>query len=160
MRLLHFLTVAVLLLPFAAVAQTPNPTTPQPELPKEKLVIVGQDGKDHAFNVEMAITPEQQTVGEMFRTSIPEDGGMLFDWGRSEPSQMWMRNTLVPLDMVFINSDGTIRSVAESTTPRSLAVIDSRGPVRSTLEINAGTTARLNIRVGDTVKQRIFGNGP
>jgi uncharacterized membrane protein (UPF0127 family) len=99
-------------------------------------------------------------VGEMFRTSVAGDGGMLFDWGFPRPSQMWMRNTLVSLDMVFINADGTIRAIAEHTTPRSLAVIDSRGPVRATLELAAGTTANLDIRVGDTVKQRIFGNAP
>ena len=73
---------------------------------------------------------------------------------------MWMRNTIAPLDMVFINADGTIRSIAENTVPESLAVIDSRGPVRATLELAAGTTARLNIRVGDKVQQRIFGNAP
>ena len=65
---------------------------------------------------------------------------------------MWMRNTIAPLDMVFINADGTIRSIAENTVPQSLAVIDSRGPVRATLELAAGTTARLNIRVGDKVQ--------
>ena len=85
---------------------------------------------------------------------------MLFDWGYPRASQMWMRNTLVPLDMVFINADGTVRSIAENTVPRSLAVIDSRGPVRATLELAAGTTAKLNIRVGDKVQQRIFGNSP
>jgi uncharacterized membrane protein (UPF0127 family) len=110
------------------------------------------------FNVEMALTQDQQTVGEMFRTAIPEDGGMLFDWGFARESQMWMRNTMVPLDMVFINADGSIRAIAESTTPRSLAPIDSRGPVRATLELAGGVTAKLDIRVGDTVKQRIFGN--
>jgi uncharacterized membrane protein (UPF0127 family) len=73
---------------------------------------------------------------------------------------MWMRNTLVPLDMVFINADGTIRSIAENTVPRSLAVIDSRGAVRATLEVAGGTTEKLNIRVGDKVQQRIFGNAP
>jgi uncharacterized membrane protein (UPF0127 family) len=96
----------------------------------------------------------------MFRTSIPAGGGMLFDWGFAKSSEMWMRNTLVPLDMVFINPNGTIRSIAENTTPRSLAMIDSRGPVRATLELAGGTTARLDIRVGDTVRQRIFGNAP
>ena len=85
---------------------------------------------------------------------------MLFDWGIPRNSQMWMRNTISPLDMVFINADGTIRSIAENTVPESLAVIDSRGPVRATLELAAGTTARLNIRVGDKVQQRIFGNAP
>lgn len=146
--------------PKAAGSQTPEVTGPQAELPKEKLVIAGKDGAQHAFDVEMALAPNQQTVGEMFRPQVPADGGMLFDWGFPRESQMWMRNTLVPLDMVFINPDGTIRSIAEDTTPRSLAVIDSRGPVRATLELAAGTTAALNIRVGDIVKQRIFGNGP
>ena len=108
----------------------------------------------------MAITPDQQTVGLMFRPSVPAEGGMLFDWGIPRDSQMWMRNTIAPLDMVFINADGTIRSIAENTVPQSLAVIDSRGPVRATLELAAGTTARLNIRVGDKVQQRIFGNAP
>jgi uncharacterized membrane protein (UPF0127 family) len=142
------------------MAKAPEATGPQPELPKEKLVIVGHGTPEHVFNVEMALSPDQQTTGEMFRTKIPEDGGMLFDWGSPRESQMWMRNTLVPLDMVFINADGTIRSIAENTTPRSLAVIDSRGPVRATLELATGTTAKLDIRVGDTVKQRIFGNAP
>jgi uncharacterized protein len=145
-------------LPFSAFAQTPDPTGPQADLPKEKLVVVGHGAKEHVFNVEMALTQDQQTVGEMFRTSVAADGGMLFDWGFPRPSQMWMRNTLVSLDMVFINADGTIRAIAENTTPRSLAVIDSRGPVRATLELAAGTTSKLDIRVGDIVKQRIFGN--
>jgi uncharacterized membrane protein (UPF0127 family) len=152
------LLALVALLPFSLQAQTPEPTGPQPELPKEKLVIVGHGGPEHVFNVEMALAQDQQVAGEMFRTNVPEDGGMLFDWGFSRQSQMWMRNTLVPLDMVFINADGTIRSIVENTTPRSLAVIDSRGPVRATLELAAGTTAKLDIRVGDLVKQRIFGN--
>jgi uncharacterized protein len=110
--------------------------------------------------VEMATTSDQQTVGLMSRPSVPAEGGMLFDWGIPRDSQMWMRNTIAPLDMVFINADGTIRSIAENTVPQSLAVIDSRGPVRATLELAAGTTARLNIRVGDKVQQRIFGNAP
>jgi uncharacterized membrane protein (UPF0127 family) len=156
----RYLLALAAALPFAVMAQEPEVTGPQPELPKEKLVIVGHGGSEHIFNVEMALSQEQQTVGEMFRTSVPADGGMLFDWGFARPSQMWMRNTLVPLDMVFINADGTIRSIAENTTPRSLAVIDSRGPVRATVELAAGTTGKLDIRVGDTVKQRIFSNGP
>ncbi len=162
----RYLLAFAALLPFLAPlsspawAQAPDPTGPQPELPKEKLVIVGHGGPEHVFNVEMAVKAEQQITGEMFRTSIPADGGMLFDWGFPRESQMWMRNTLVPLDMVFINADGTIRAIAENTTPRSLAVIDSRGPVRATLELAARTTEKLDIRVGDTVKQALFGNAP
>ena len=71
---------------------------------------------------------------------------------------MWMRNTIAPLDMLFINSDGSIRHIAENTVPGSLAQIPSHGEVRATLELAAGTAARLNLRVGDKVQQRIFGN--
>ena len=153
-HLLALLTAA----PAAALAQGVDPTGPQPELPKEKLVIVTRDGVQHVFNVEMALTMQQQIVGEMYRPAVPEDGGMLFDWERPRESQMWMRNTVAPLDMIFINADGTIRSIAENAVPESLAVIDSHGPVRATLEVAAGTAARLNIRVGDKVQQRILGN--
>lgn len=131
---------------------------PQSELPREKLTIVTRDGKTHEFNVEMALTPDEQTIGLMFRPTVPADGGMLFDWHTERRSQMWMKNTLAPLDMVFIGGDGKIRAIAEDTVPQSLAMIDSRLPVRATLELAAGTTARLDIRVGDTVRQRIFGN--
>lgn len=138
------------------LAQT---TGPQPELAKEKLVIITRDGKEHTFNVEMALTPRQQEIGLMFRPSVPADGGMLFDWGTARTSIMWMKNTIASLDMVFINQDGTIRTIAERTVPQSLAAIDSRGPVRATLELGAGTAERLGLRVGDRVRQRIFGNG-
>lgn len=152
--------------PVAARAQTATPQTaipgenaPQPELPKEKLVIVTKDGKSYEFMIEMALEPEQQRIGLMFRPSVPENGGMLFDWGVPRESSMWMRNTISSLDMVFINQDGTIRAIAERTIPRSLATISSRGPVRATLELAAGTTERLNIRVGDKVQHRLFAPG-
>jgi len=154
----RLLLASLAAIPLAARAQTVNPTGPQPDLPKETLVIITRDGARHDFKVEMAIKPEQQTIGLMFRPTVPADGGMLFDWGTVRDSQMWMRNTVAPLDMVFINADGSIRSIAENTVPESLAIIESRGPVRATLELAAGTTARLNIRVGDKVQQRIFGN--
>ncbi len=150
------LVASALLFATAAQAQT----APQAELPKEKLVIVTRDGKRHDFNVEMALTSDQQTIGLMFRPSVPADGGMLFDWGTPRASQMWMRNTISSLDMLFINEDGTVRTIAERTVPQSLATIDSRGPVRGTLELAAGTAERLDIRVGDKVLQRIFGNAP
>ena len=108
------------------------------------------------FQVEMALTPQQQSVGLMFRAIVRADGGMLFDWGTPRDSTMWMRNTVSSLDMLFINADGTIRRVAENTVPESLAIIESRGPVRATLELAAGTVRRLDIRAGDKVEQRIF----
>jgi uncharacterized membrane protein (UPF0127 family) len=159
MRRRYFLAQMVIA-PAIALARDAEPTGPQPELPKEKLVIVTRDGVQHELNVEMALSSEQQIVGEMFRPGVPADGGMLFDWKTPRETQMWMRNTVAPLDMIFINPDGTIHSIVENAVPESLAVIDSRGPVRATLEVAAGTAARLDIRVGDKVLQKIFGNVP
>jgi uncharacterized membrane protein (UPF0127 family) len=152
------LLAALLLMPLAAAAPEPGKNAPQPELAKEKLVIVTSDGVKHDFNVEMAISNDQQMTGLMFRPKVPADGGMLFDWGMARDSDMWMKNTISALDMVFINGDGTIRRIAENTTPRSLATISSGGPVRATLELAAGTAAKLHIQVGDKVQQRVFGN--
>ena len=153
-HLLIVLSGAIASLPIVARTQT----GPQPELPKEKLVIVTHDGVHHDFNVEMAVTEEQQETGLMFRPSVPADGGMLFDWGVDRDTMMWMKNTISSLDMLFITRDGTIHAIAENTVPRSLATISSNGPVRAALELAAGTAARLDIRVGDKVQQRIFGN--
>jgi uncharacterized membrane protein (UPF0127 family) len=153
-QLFTLLIGSAALYPLVGLAQS----APQPELPKEKLVIVTQDGVHHEFNVEMALTMSQQMTGLMFRPTVPADGGMLFDWGTERDSQMWMKNTLASLDMLFIGTDGTIRHIAENTVPQSLATIDGRFPVRATLELAAGTAARLDIRVGDKVLQRIFGN--
>ena len=139
-----------------AVAQT----GPQPKLPEEPLVILGRDGTRHEFKVEMAIDPNQQMTGLMFRPTVGPNEGMLFDWGTPRESAMWMRNTITSLDMVFITQDGRIHRIAERTVPYSLASIESRGPVRATLELAAGTAERLNLHVGDTVLQRIFGTAP
>ena len=141
--------------PIAARAQ--DTSKAQAELPKEPLAITTRDGVRHEFTVEMALSPAQQEVGLMFRPVVPADGGMLFDWGTSRESNMWMRNTISPLDMVFINADGTIRHIAEDTVPESLAVIQSGGPVRATLELAAGTAKRLGLRPGDKVEARVFG---
>jgi uncharacterized membrane protein (UPF0127 family) len=151
------LTLAAASLPVPLWGQPfPEPTGPQPELPKEKLVIVTRDGQQHAFNVEMATTLKEMEAGEMFRKSVPEDGGMLFVWPTVREAPMWMKNTLIPLDMVFINPDGTIRTVVENAKPLSLTIIPSGGPVKATLELAAGVTGKLGIRVGDTVKARAF----
>jgi uncharacterized membrane protein (UPF0127 family) len=155
----RLLLMAGLLAPVAVRAQQTEPQTgPQPELPKEKLVIVTHDGRRHDFSVELAVTEQQQETGLMFRRFVPPDGGMLFVWPADQESTMWMKNTVSSLDMVFIEGDGTIRTIVERTTPESLAVIDSGGPVRATLELAAGTTERLDIRVGDKVETKALGN--
>lgn len=154
-RYMLALAAAWLAAPMAARAQQ---TGPQPELPRQKLVIVTHDGVRHDFQVEVASTLDQQETGLMFRRVVPADGGMLFDWGLVRDSDMWMKNTISSLDMLFIDPDGGIHHIAERTTPRSLAVISSDGPVRATLELAAGTAERLDIRVGDRVETPVLGN--
>ncbi|MGG6429321.1 DUF192 domain-containing protein [Acetobacter ghanensis] len=128
-----------------------EPTQAQPVLPKEPLTIVSASGQ-HVFSVELAKTPRQQQVGEMFRTQVPQDGGMLFPWGTLQQSDMWMENTLVPLDIVFIGPDQRVQSIVENAVPQSLAHISSHGPALATLELAGGVTAKLGIVVGDKVE--------
>lgn len=138
--------------PVRALAEDMSePTQAQPTLPQEKLTIVSTSGH-HAFSVELATTPRQQQVGEMFRTQLPADSGMLFLWATPQQSDMWMENTLVPLDIVFIAPDQRIQAIAENAVPRSLAHISSHGPAAATLELPGGTASRLGIMVGDKVE--------
>jgi hypothetical protein len=146
------LLLSALVLPALAMAQS----GPQPTLPQTKIVISGHGGPPHPFTVELATTPEQQQIGEMFRTSIPEGTGMLFDWGTPREMPMWMKDCPVPEDMIFIGADGAITHIAENTVPESYAIIPSGGPVRATLEVQGGLTAKLDIRVGDKLKGAKF----
>ena len=154
MKLHTLLLAALLAWPFAHAAA--EPTGPQPKLTTQKLTIVGKSGARHEFEVEIATTPQEQEVGEMFRTNIPADSGMFFDWGAPRDVPMWMKNCPVPEDMVFIGDDGKISHIAENTVPESLREIPSGGPVRATLELQGGLTAKLNISVGDRVAGVIF----
>ena len=129
---------------------------PQPKLPTQKLSIVSKSGAHHDFTVEIASTPQEQEIGEMFRTNIPAGEGMFFDWGTPRDVPMWMKNCPVPEDMVFIGADGTITHIAENTVPESLANISSGGPIRATLELQGGITSKLDINVGDRVQGVIF----
>jgi uncharacterized membrane protein (UPF0127 family) len=110
----------------------------------------------HRFMVELADTPERRAVGLMHRPSMPADHGMLFDFKTDAPVAMWMRNTRIPLDMLFIARDGRIVNIAERTVPFSETAIPSNGPVRAVLELNGGTTARLGIKPGDRVSHPMF----
>lgn len=122
------------------------------EFGKGHLAIVTGSGPQN-FNVELAVTPEQRMRGLMFRKELAPDAGMLFDFGsESDRASMWMKNTYIPLDMLFIKADGEIESIAERTIPHSLEPISSRGPVRYVLEVNGGTSARLGIKPGDRMK--------
>jgi uncharacterized protein len=153
MNLRSALFAALLLVPSLAGAQA---TGPQTGLTTQKITFTGHGGPPHSFTVEMALTPQQQEIGLMFRTSVPDGQGMLFDWGYAHEVPMWMKNTLAPLDMVFIGADGSVIHIAEDTVPESLAQISSGGPVRATLELAAGATEKLDIRVGDKVRGAMF----
>jgi uncharacterized membrane protein (UPF0127 family) len=124
---------------------------------KSKLVIETAKGK-FPFDIELALTPPQMEQGLMFRRSLAADAGMLFDYGDPQPVAMWMKNTLIPLDMVFIGKDGTIVDFRERAVPMSLDTIEPKVPARAVLEVNAGTAQRLGLKVGDTVHHAFFGN--
>lgn len=108
-------------------------------------VTIMSKGQAHKFNVEVARTDEEQDRGLMFRTSLPADGGMIFPFAKPRIGSFWMKNTLIPLDMIFIRADGSIDRIAENTIPESLEPVVSGGEVSAVLELAGGTAARLGI---------------
>jgi uncharacterized membrane protein (UPF0127 family) len=114
------------------------------------LVLKTETG-DHNFNIEVATTREEQALGLMFRRSLPENAGMLFLYERPQPAAMWMKNTLIPLDMVFIAPDGSVLRIEANTEPFSTAVIPSEGAVSAVLELNAGQAGKIGLKRGDKV---------
>ena len=121
----------------------------------QPLEIVSKTGV-HTFAVEMAVTPEEQARGLMFRRELPEGQGMLFDFQREQPATFWMKNTYVSLDMIFIRADGSILRIAENTEPLSTRLVPSGGRVLAVLEVIAGTARKLGIAPGDRVAHPIF----
>lgn len=120
------------------------------------LEIAGPSGT-RRFMVEVAKTNEERAKGLMFRQHMPEDRGMLFDFMREEPVAMWMRNTYIPLDMLFIRADGIVHHIHQRAEPLNETTLDSRGPVRYVLEINGGLASKLGLKPGDRVKHAIIG---
>lgn len=102
-------------------------------------------GKAHRFNVEVARTEAEQEQGLMLRMRLSDDGGMLFPFPKPRIATFWMKNTLIPLDMIFIRADGSIDRIAENTIPESLEPVVSGGEVSAVLELAGGTAARLDI---------------
>lgn len=142
-----FLVLCVL----AAAAPAPADATTV-----ERLTIVTASG-EHAFSVEIALTEDEREVGLMYRRSLAPDRGMLFDFGRETDVSMWMKNTYVPLDMVFLSADGRVSRVANNAEPLSTRIISSNGPAKYVVELAAGTAARIGIRPGDRVIQPRIG---
>ena len=111
---------------------------------------------EHVFNVELAVTEKQQVQGLMFRQSMDINAGMLFYYETVRQIQMWMKNTYIPLDMIFIDSRGKVINIVERTIPHSLSIISSGARARAVLELNSGTASRLGIKEGDKVLHSIF----
>ena len=129
-----------------------------PAAPDDRLEIVTAAGARHAFHIELAVKPEQRERGLMYRKQLGPYEGMLFDFHEERPVSFWMKNTLIPLDMVFIAADGTVKHVHSNAVPLSTDTIPSQFPVRGVLEINGGSARLLGIKPGDKVKHAIFGN--
>ncbi|KCZ94430.1 DUF192 domain-containing protein [Hyphomonas johnsonii] len=112
----------------------------------------------HKFTVELANEPDEIRTGLMDRAEMAPNAGMIFDFGQPREASMWMKNTLIPLDMLFLDSDGKIIAIARNAVPGSLRTIGPGVPVKGVLELNGGRSEALGIEPGDTVKHAIFGN--
>jgi len=127
-----------------------------PAFAASQVVLVTASGR-HQLTVEVASSVAQRRLGLMNRPRMDANAGMLFDFGKPRLVAMWMKNTLIPLDMIFIAANGRIIRIAENTKPYSLTAIRSGGKARAVLEINAGSAARLGLKTGDRVEHDIFG---
>jgi len=148
--------IAAALATVALAACTTQPHSAQNEGPSPAglaqvpLTIQSANGA-HRFVVEVAATPEQQATGLMNRSALDPDRGMIFPYTPPQDASFWMKNTLIPLDMIFIRPDGTIGRIEENAVPLSLAPVPSMEPVSAVLELNGGRSAELGIKAGDKV---------
>jgi len=153
-RPIELLLILVLSLLAAAVTTAPARTLAA-ELKVETLVIETASGA-HSFQTEIADTDPTRAKGLMFRRHLAGDHAMLFVWDAPIAAAMWMKNTYIPLDMIFIRADGRILRIAENTEPLSTKIIPSGGPAKGVLEVIAGTAKRYGIEPGDRVAHPLF----
>jgi uncharacterized membrane protein (UPF0127 family) len=149
------LFLAAVLAVLAAFLATPALRAQLATFPKSELDIETQAGTQH-FKIEEAQTPAQMSQGLMYRRAMPADAGMLFEFPKVQVASFWMKNTLIPLDMLFIAPDGTIADYHERAVPLSEEAINSDQPVAAVLELNGGIIAKLGIKRGDHVVHPFF----
>lgn len=147
-----FLRVFVLTLALLSIGLRPSAAG---EGAFESLQIVTATGA-HEFKVEVARTPNERARGLMHRRFLPEDQGMLFDFRFEAPVAMWMKNTHIPLDMIFVSRRGQVTRVADAAEPMSERVISSGPPAYAVIELNAGAARRIGVAPGDVVRHSIF----
>jgi uncharacterized protein len=145
---------SLILICLALVASL-QPATAQEAARVEQVTVV-TDSEAVIFTAEIADTDELRSRGLMFRHRLPEDRAMLFNFGDPRPVAMWMKNTYISLDMLFVRADGTIAAVAENTEPLSLQTISVQEPIKGVVEVVAGTVKRLGIKRDDKVFHDIF----
>lgn len=122
---------------------------------------ITHDGKvKYTASVRLADDPVERARGLMFVDEMPKDQGMIFDFGGMQTAHMWMKNTYIPLDMLFLSKTGVIVTIANDAQPRSLRVISSQVPVAAVLELNGGTVQAYGLQRGDQVHHTLFGNAP
>src|SRR3954447_19124628 len=143
--------------PLALAALAARAQEADVQFKRSSLAIVTH-GRELKFEIELATNDAERSRGLMYRKQLGPYEGMLFDFYQEMPVSFWMKNTLIPLDMVFIAADGTVKHVHANAVPLSTDAVPSRYPVRAVLEINGGSAALLGIKPGDTVKHPIFGN--
>lgn len=155
------LVAALVVVPPVGISRVgiPSVRAEAPAVALDRLEVVTAKGRT-SFTVEIVDTEESRARGLMFRKAMADDHGMLFDFRREEPVWFWMKNTYLPLDMIFARADGTIVSIARDATPLSEAAIASGGAVRYVLEVNAGVAARLGLSPGDRLVHPRIRVGP
>jgi len=146
MPIRRVLLIVALLLP-AVVAQPAQAL----ETFKTSELTVLTAGGTHKFTIELALSEPQREQGLMFRRSLAPDAGMLFDMDAPQTVTMWMKNTFIPLDMLFVDRSGRIVDIHERAVPQSTDIISSRAAARYVIELNGGTAERLGIKIGDRV---------
>lgn len=150
--------LALLLALFALAARSDEPSREQllADFPQTQLTINTPDARQHRFQIWVATTEAHRSQGLMFVRELPADAGMLFVYPQSRTIAMWMKNTFLPLDMVFIRADGRVTQVVANTKPQSLKTIESKEAVHAVLELNGGTAERLGIRAGALIDRALL----
>ncbi len=132
-----------------------TPLMAGPNMRVETVVVITSTGR-YSFQAEIADTPSHRSQGLMRRPFMDADRGMLFDNGEDREMYMWMKNTILALDMIFITKNGTVVKIAKNTVPFSETVIPSGQPVRGVLEVIAGTSDKINLKPGDKIDHPLF----
>jgi len=125
---------------------------------EKDLLKIQTNNNEYIFNIEIAITQKQRNLGLMHRKTLAQNQGMIFIYPKEQIVKMWMKNTYIPLDMIFIKDNGIIESITKMTKPRDLTPIGPNLPVKAVLELNGGMTTYLNIKKGDIVIHKYITN--